>query len=64
MLRNKIVRFKKIYQFSFARFLIKCIVFVIIVINTIKNQKESTGGSGGSRRFRGSIPEQVPMEIF
>ena len=39
MLKNRIVRFKKIYKFYFDHFLIKCIVFVIIVINTIKNQK-------------------------
>ena len=39
MLRNKNVRFKKIYKFYFDHFLIKCTVFVLIVINTIKNQK-------------------------
>ena len=39
MLRNKIVRFQKIYKFYFDHFLIKCTVFVLIVINTIKNQK-------------------------
>ena len=39
MLGNKIVRFKEIYKFYFDHFLIKCTVFVIIVINTIKNQK-------------------------
>ena len=39
MLRNKIVRFKQIYKFYFDHFLINCTVFVLIVINTIKNQK-------------------------
>ena len=39
MLRNKIVRSKKIYEFYFNHFSIKCTVFVLIVINTIKNQK-------------------------
>ena len=39
MLRNKIVCFKKIYEFNFDHFLIKCTVFVIIVKNVIKNQK-------------------------
>ena len=39
MLQNKIVRFKNIYKSYFDHFLIKCTVFVIIVINTIKNQK-------------------------
>ena len=39
MLKNKIVRFKKIYKSYSDHFLIKCTVFVIIVINTIKNQK-------------------------
>ena len=39
MLRNKIVRFKKIYKFYFDHFLIKCKVFVLDVKNVIKNQK-------------------------
>ena len=39
MLRSKIVHLKKNYNFDFDHFLIKCTVFVIIVINTIKNQK-------------------------
>ena len=39
MLRNKIVRFKKIYNFDFDHFLIKCTVFVLILNNVIKNQK-------------------------
>ena len=39
MLRNKIVRFKKIYNFDFDHFFIKCTVFVLIVQNVIKNQK-------------------------
>ena len=39
ILRNKIVRFKKIYKFYFDHFLIKCTVFVLIVKNVIKNQK-------------------------
>ena len=39
MLRNKNVRFKKVYKFYFDHFLIKCTVFVLIVMNIIKNQK-------------------------
>ena len=39
MLRNKIIRFKKIYKFYFDHFLIKCAVFVLNVKNVIKNQK-------------------------
>ena len=39
MLRNKVVRFKKIYKLYFEHFLIKCTVFVLIVKNVIKNQK-------------------------
>ena len=39
MLKNKIVRFKKIYKFYFDHFLTKCTVFLLIVINTTKNQK-------------------------
>ena len=39
MLRNKIIRFEKINKFYFDHFSIKCTVFVLIVINTIKNQK-------------------------
>ena len=39
MLRNKIIRFKKIYKFYFDYFLIKCTVFVLNVKNVIKNQK-------------------------
>ena len=39
MLKNKIVRFKKIYKFYFDHFLMKCTVFVLIVKNVIKNQK-------------------------
>ena len=39
MLRNKIIRFKKIYKFYFDYCLIKCTVFVLIVKNVIKNQK-------------------------
>ena len=41
MLKNKIVRFKKIYKSYFDHFLIKYTVFVIIVINTIKNKKSN-----------------------
>ena len=37
MLRNKIVHFKKIYKFDFDHFLIKCIVFGLVVI-TIKDR--------------------------
>ena len=39
MLRNKIVRFKKINKFYLDHFLTKCTVFVLIVKNVIKNQK-------------------------
>ena len=39
MLRNKIVRSKKIYKFHFNRCLVKRTVFVLIVKNVIKNQK-------------------------
>ena len=39
MLRNKIIRFKKIYKFYFDHFLINCTVFVLNVKNVIKNQK-------------------------
>ena len=39
MLRNKIIRFKKIYKFYLDHFLIKCTVFVLNVKNVIKNQK-------------------------
>ena len=39
MIRNKIVRFKKIYKFYFNDFLIKCTGFVLNVKNVIKNQK-------------------------
>ena len=39
MLRNKFIRFKKIYKFYFDRFLIKCTVFVLNVKNVIKNKK-------------------------
>ena len=39
MLRNNIVRFKKIYNFDFDHFLIKSTVFVLNVRNVIKNQK-------------------------
>ena len=39
MLRNKFIRFKKIYKFYFDHFLIKCTVFVLNVKNVIKNQK-------------------------
>ena len=39
MLGSKIVHFKEIYKFDFDHFLIKCTVFVLIEINTIKNQK-------------------------
>ena len=39
MLRNKIVRFKKIYKFYFDHFLIKCTVFVLNVKNVIENKK-------------------------
>ena len=37
MLRNKIIRFKKIYKFYLDHFLIKCTVFVLNVKNVIKN---------------------------
>ena len=39
VLRSKIVHLKKIYNFDFDHFLIKCTVFVLIVKNVIKNQK-------------------------
>ena len=39
ILNNEIVRFKKIDKSYFNHFLIKGTVFVIIVINTIKNKK-------------------------
>ena len=39
MLRNKIIRFNKVYKFYFDYFLIKCTVFVLNVKNVIKNQK-------------------------
>ena len=39
MLKSKIVRLKGIYNFDFDHFLIKCTIFVLIVINTIKNKK-------------------------
>ena len=39
MLKNKIVRFKEIYNFDFNHFLIKRTVFVLIVKNVMKNQK-------------------------
>ena len=39
MLRNKIIRLKKIYKFYFDHFLIKRTVFVLIVKNVIENQK-------------------------
>ena len=39
MLRNKIIRLKKICKFYLDHFLIKCTVFVLNVKNVIKNQK-------------------------
>ena len=36
MLRNKIIRFKKIYNFDFDHILIEDTVFVLIVKNVIK----------------------------
>ena len=39
MLRSKIDHLKKIYNFDFDHFLIKRMVFVLIVKNVIKNQK-------------------------
>ena len=39
MLRSKIVHLKKIYNFDTDYFLIKRIVFVLIVKNVIKNKK-------------------------
>ena len=39
MLRNKIIRFKKIYKFYFDHFLIKWTVCVLNVQNVIKHQK-------------------------
>ena len=39
MLRGKIVHLKKIYNFDFDHFSIKCTVFVLNVKNVIKNQK-------------------------
>ena len=39
MLRSKMVHLKKICNFYFYHFLIKCTVFVLIVKNVIKNQK-------------------------
>ena len=39
MLKAKIVRFKKTYNFDFDHFLIKRTVFFLIVKNVIKNQK-------------------------
>ena len=38
MLKDKIVCFKKIYKSYFDHFLIKCTVFVIIVMNAIKTK--------------------------
>ena len=38
-LQSKIVHLKEIYNFDFDHFLIKRTVFVLIVINVIKNQK-------------------------
>ena len=45
MLRNKIVRFKKIYKFYFDHFFIKCTVFVLIVKNVY-------GKSSAKREYR------------
>ena len=39
MLKSKIVHLKKIYNFYFDHFLIKCTVFVLNVKNVIKNKK-------------------------
>ena len=39
MLRNKIIRFKKIYKFYFNHFSIKCTVLVLNGKNVIKNEK-------------------------
>ena len=39
MFISKIVHLKEIYNFDFDHFLVKCTVFVLIVKNTIKNQK-------------------------
>ena len=39
MLRSKIVHLKEIYNFDFDHFLTKRTIFVLIVINIIKNQK-------------------------
>ena len=39
MLKSKIVHLRKIYNFDFDHFLIKCTVSVLIVKNVIKNQK-------------------------
>ena len=41
MLKNKIIRFKKIYKFSFDHFLITFKLFVLNVKNVIKNQKSN-----------------------
>ena len=40
MLTSKIVHIKEIYNFDFDHFLIKRTVFVLIVKNVIKNQKQ------------------------
>ena len=45
MLRNKIIRFKKIYKFYFNYFLIKYTVFVLIVKNVY-------GKSSAKREYR------------
>ena len=39
MLSSKIVHFKEVYNFGFDHFLIKRMIFVLIVKNVIKNQK-------------------------
>ena len=44
MLRNKIIRFKKIYKFYSNHFLIKCTIFVLNVKNGIKKQKLNFSG--------------------
>ena len=50
MLRNKIIRFKKIYKFYLDHFFIKWTVFVLNVKNMIKNQKLNF--SSAKREYR------------
>ena len=52
MLKNKIVRFKKIYKFYFDHLLIKCTIFVLIMKNVIKNQKYNSLVKLNSRKLK------------